>query len=890
MRTSRMAIQAAMKASNPAFTSEDILTLFTMDKKKPRSASLASILSAFVPTLLTAMLFIAVFATIRHRYPKIYAPRTFISTIPEKDRTPKARQSYFDWAHTLWTIPDKFILYHESLDAYLFLRFLRTLIFICVVGVCLTWPILLPTNASGGGTSTELDKISIGNVSDKKKLYAHAILAWLFFSFVMFTVARERLWLIGLRQAWNSAKSNAKRLSSRTVMFLSAPREAMEEGNLRRLFGEDSVRVWPAKSSEKLESLVAERDSLIEKLEVAEISLILNVNKKGKKARRGSIGRIGNDPTYNSLPDSFKQSLRPTHRLKTPPVGKQVDSIDWLRQRIKEKNAKIDELRQSHDSREGHGAEAIFVEFSSLAAAQKAYQQVASSGVFALTPRFTGILPSEVVWKNLRLPPARRISQDGVALTLVILTIIFWFIPIAIVGAISNVSYLVDHVKWLRFLNNLPDVVMGLLTGLVPPLLTSLLSKYVPNIFRYIFKTFGDPTNTSTEIRVLKWYYVFQVVHVFLVTAVASGSAAAIPQIVSEAAENPTSVPMILAKNLPTSSNFFLTYFIVQGLTSSSDNLLNYSDLLSYLFYDRFFDKTPRQKFQIFTSLTGIAWGKVFPKYTNFVIIAISYSCIAPLVLGFAAAGLAMFYVSYRYMLLYTVEPKIDTKGHCYTLALQQILTGVYIAELALIGFFGLRSATGPSVLLIILLVVTVLYDLIMNKYLAPLEKYIPADVTTSPEISGDGDEQTPLLASAEEGEASPQHSHIRSLGHRAHVPEKILDPVARFFQPQIATSHRALKTWLAQDPSFDADSDVPEYSEEQLEKAYLNPAFWSECPLVWLARDEMGVSKAEVRECEREGLRASDEGAWVDERGRVRWNEEGEDGSVPVLGKRVRW
>jgi hypothetical protein len=120
---------------------------------------------------------------------------------------------------------------------------------------------------------------------------------------------------------------------------------------------------------------------------------------------------------------------------------------------------------------------------------------------------------------------------------------------------------------------------------------------------------------------VLKWFYVFQVVHVFLVTAVASGSAAAIPQIVRRAAEDPASVPVILARNIPTSSNFYLNYFIVQGFTSGSDNLLNYSDLLSYLFYDYFFDKTPRQKYNSFTSLKGISWGKVFPKYTNFVII-----------------------------------------------------------------------------------------------------------------------------------------------------------------------------------------------------------------------------------------------------------------------------
>lgn len=401
-----------------------------------------------------------------------------------RDRTPSASRSAWDWIHTLKVVPDKFTLYHQSLDSYLFLRFMRTLIFLCIVGCCITWPILMPINATGGGTSLELDRISIGNVAEKKKLYAHAVIAWVFFSFVMFTVARERLWLIGLRQAWNSSKPNAKRLSSRTVLFLSAPKEALDDQNLQRYFGDDAVRLWAATKAEKLESLVSSRNSKVEELESAEITLISKANKKLKRSWTKQNNRNANARDYNALSDNLKKSLRPKHRLTTPPVGKQVDSIDWLREQIKQNESDITKAREAYNTKEAHGAAAVFVEFRSLAAAQKAYQQVTSSELLAFTPRFTGVMPGEVIWDNLALPSARRISQEGVAHALVIALIAFWFIPVAFVAAVSNVSYLADNYKWLSFLKNLPDVVMGLLTGLVPPLLTSLLSKYVPNIFR----------------------------------------------------------------------------------------------------------------------------------------------------------------------------------------------------------------------------------------------------------------------------------------------------------------------------------------------------------------------------------------------------------------------
>lgn len=55
-----------------------------MMQPKGSAHNLAAIVSAFVPTWFTACLFVVVFVLIRNRYPKIYSPRTFIGTIPEK--------------------------------------------------------------------------------------------------------------------------------------------------------------------------------------------------------------------------------------------------------------------------------------------------------------------------------------------------------------------------------------------------------------------------------------------------------------------------------------------------------------------------------------------------------------------------------------------------------------------------------------------------------------------------------------------------------------------------------------------------------------------------------------------------------------------------------------
>jgi hypothetical protein len=237
-------------------------------------------------------------------------------------------------------------------------------------------------------------------------------------------------------------------------------------------------------------------------------------------------------------------------------------------------------------------------------------------------------------------------------------------------------------------------------------------------------------------------------------------------------------------------------------------------------------------------------------------------------------------------MLLYTAQPKIDTKGHAYTLALQQILTGVYIAELCLIGLFGLRSATGPALMLAVLLLLTIASNILMNRHFAPLEQYLPADLALESDSNG---EQEPLLSSAEEGAStalSREESRISALSNRTHVPTRVVGPLARFFEPHIFASYTAMRAWL-QDGDY--DSSIPQYSDEAVRKAYINPAYTNAAPLVWIPRDSMGVSKREISANKDKELKCSDDGAWIDEEGNLKWSMYDFE-QVPIFKKGTKW
>lgn len=186
------------------------------------------------------------------------------------------------------------------------------------------------------------------------------------------------------------------------------------------------------------------------------------------------------------------------------------------------------------------------------------------------------------------------------------------------------------------------------------------------------------------------------------------------------------------------------------------------------------------------------------------------------------------------------------------------------------------------------------------NRYFAPLETFLPTNLAldSNDATNTDADEAAPLLSAAEQGESTAlesAHAHIQRISTRTGLDPSTITPLAQFLQPHVFASYTAMKHWLRDDDdddaaaaAFDSD-DAPQYDEQDVKKAYANPAYTSATPVVWLARDEVGVSKYEVGENEGKGLKCTDAGAWVDGKGVVKWSVEDFE-EVPIFKRGVGW
>lgn len=124
---------------------------------------------------------------------------------------------------------------------------------------------------------------------------------------------------------------------------------------------------------------------------------------------------------------------------------------------------------------------------------------------------------------------------------------------------------------------------------------------------------------------------------------------------------------------------------------------------------------------------------------------AIAYSLIAPLILGVAALCLSLVYLTYKYNLLYIYSSSPDSRGIFYPRALKQTLTGVYLAEICLVGLFGLKGAFGPLVITFGLVIFTTLIHVSLNQALSPLLFNLPRTLAVEEELRRAGN--PPFLA-----------------------------------------------------------------------------------------------------------------------------------------------
>ena len=280
--------------------------------------------------------------------------------------------------------------------------------------------------------------------------------------------------------------------------------------------------------------------------------------------------------------------------------------------------------------------------------------------------------------------------------------------------------------------------------------------------------------------------------------------------------------------------------------------------------------------------------------------------------LGWATVAMALFYIAWRYNVLFVKDTKVDTRGLIYPRALKQLFTGLYLAEICMIGLFGASVAIGPLVLMVVFLIFTILFHMSLNSALNPLLYNLPQSLLAEEEThrllldqeaaAGVDHGQPGYNKGAHNGHNNGRNNRHNNHNGLDHLPSadstykdireaqtthtsggKKPNFIAKFLKPWLYSDYLALRALVPLDV-FDYNNL---YSDESSRNAYFPPTVNDPTPLLWIPRDQAGISRQEVAHTSRV-IPMTDEGCELNEKGKLVWDRE--NSRPPVWEEKIEY
>ncbi|KAJ7079066.1 DUF221 family protein [Mycena belliarum] len=698
---------------------------------------------------------IGAFLVLKSRLGRIYSPRTYLP--PPDKRAQELPPGLWRWLPALLVGEPKDIIHKNGLDAYMVLRFLKMLILIFFVFTLSTFLVIVPIDsvgAQGTGKVDAIERLTWSNLGpkDEKRFAAHIIMVYFLTFFVLYMIRRELLHFLDMRHQFLISKSHSRLAQARTVLITSVPEELADEHSLRLFasFVPGGIdRVWIYRDTRNLNKLFDERQAICTKLEVAQAQVLKRATaawrvkeaahrrmlKKKPDTERGNADlELPVAPSQELLDELVPFKEKPRHRIGFLGwFGLKVETVPWCTREIAKLNVEIRDMREHIGKGKFLGS--VFIRCNLQLGAHVLAQCVSYHRPLAMKEKWMETNPKDIVWENLddgALEMTWRYATSWIA---TIGLIVAWGFPVAFIGTLSQVDELCSKVKWLEWVCTAPTPVPGIIQGILPPVLLASLFALLPFILRGLAWYECIPRYSLISISVYRRFFLFLLVHGFLIVTLSSGITSVIKNII----DNPTHTIQDMAKQLPGASIFFLTYMVTQGLAGAGAALAQLFPIILHFIQKWFLGRTPRQAYKVTFLMPSADFGVILPRLSLLATIGFAYSILNPMVNLFALLSYIMFYLAFRFLLtqVYDQPDEKETGGMYFPMAVSNLFVGLYIEQICLACLFFLKASVSPTssivegVLLLVLVVITATTQVLINRAFGPILDFLPMSLAT---------------------------------------------------------------------------------------------------------------------------------------------------------------
>lgn len=680
------------------------------------------------------------FCFLRRRWPHMYAVRTLRKNQILQKLLP---DDLFKWVGAVLAISDEEVLECSGLDAYVVLAFFKmgiiTFSVLSLAGVFVLSPIryyftgnydkdnitwLVMFSFSTGG-QPPLDE------EFPRYLWVYPVFTYLFSAIVYWSLFTYTQLVIKTRQKYLAAQNS---ITDRTIKLDGIPKRLIRKNDpllLKRFIEDLGVgRVVDVKliyDWSPLEKLFEERNRLIsdlEKLYSRYYSLKIDLYNRSK------LPRVLPKISQESRPESPKK-LR--IRLKIKSLADELVALDMKIRDIQQKfDLSLSTIPTSAES-EFKILPSAFVTMDSVASAQMAAQTVLDPRVYKL---IVSLAPAakDINWKNLKLSYYEKLSKSYMITFFIVLSYSVIFFLVTTLSTLIDVKtitkvwpalgHLIAQSKWLS----------TFVTGILPPLLFSLMNLLFPYLYKYLTLMQGYSLSSEVELSTLlkNFFFIFFILFlVFTITGTLWDYFTSIGDTTRFASQ--------LASSLKKLSLFYVDLILLQGLAMFPVKLLQIGDfvilnVIGKLFLlKNIFLKTPRDYRFFYYTPPVFDFGINLPQHILIFIIILIYLVVSTKIVTSGLVYFLLGYFVYKYQLIYSFVHPPHSTGKVWPMIFRRLIFGLIIFQLFMCGTLALEGAILLSVLCTPLFVVTLIVAWNFERYYLPLHNFIALRAIQNP-------------------------------------------------------------------------------------------------------------------------------------------------------------
>lgn len=707
-------------------------------------------------TAIAALLLVLLFLLMRRLFPRLYAPGLFRETAVGKKWV-----SFRTWARPLFTVSDQFLFDHRGLDALMYMHFTRMMLALMIgfffFGIVILWPVdgtssnnNLPRSNPNYVNGTAILSMSNINSETQSSRYTAHVLSVIFNSILCY-------WLFvrtyNVYYHYSIKQRSRPDFSNYTILVDNVSRSLSEDdifAEWNRQFPGEVLSVHRVYAAHKLHNLYLERCDIDDLRAAAEWDTDLSKRYEvygGDEHLGGRPGVIDDDEelalatsssheqhdgvTLDMSSEKDKKAAakaKKKQRLTDPPKMRKtkhclpcaccccckpkIDVLEYAEERTEELNKKMEK-----EEKKMKPTPSVFISFHSRDAAVRA-----ASTTFARKKRHMTPMPApdfnDLRWHSFEYGHRNRLTRYILILILVAFVGLIFFIPVTFAQGLANIATLAEipGFAWILPLSERYKTLTSLIEGILPALVLSvafLLAKVFLKKIVLVERYF----TRSNEARSFssKYFYIL-VLNVFL-ASIAAGTFITLYNSVRDIVDDPLSFIRLLAARLPTQVNFFINYMAVNMVITN---------LIPLLQPVRFFLRAVTLHCMRPKTYTRRNWLRQFnwfhyheeyPMQLLYFTITIAYSSLAPLIVPFALILFAVKYLIGAYLSLYVFKRRGESYGLHWPVVFNRLIVGMLLYQALMTGIFALNEFIAGIVLCAILMIVTLIYAIVMNRW-----------------------------------------------------------------------------------------------------------------------------------------------------------------------------